>query len=59
MERDGANERYQAAYDKIDGALALHYSTGDYVSLGMTLQDVATEVLLALRAVIALEALRG
>lgn len=37
------------AHQMVEDALAAHYSTGDYASLGMALQDVATEVLQALR----------
>lgn len=47
--------RYSDALAMIEDAFTAHYETGDYAPLGMALQDVATEVLVALRAAVALE----
>lgn len=59
-EQIAATTPFRDALDKIDGALALHYSTGDYVPLGMVLQDNAAEIMRALRLAATMEeTLRG
>lgn len=55
----GSRHRYSDALSVIEDALSAHYKTGDYVRLGMALQDVATEVLVALRLTISLEDLHA
>lgn len=60
MSDSAATTPFRYALDRIDGALALHYSTGDYGPLGMALQDNANEVMRSLRLAATLEEmLRG
>lgn len=41
---------FSDAYDALDEALVEHYRTGDYVCLGMALQDHQAAVFASLRA---------